>query len=149
VLGAAGAYFYVWREISQPEVQLAYRLAKYLDGAVNDNQRSLILAKPIPEAAKQRYLERVRQSDGEEAMRKAQIEIQGLELGEVIIRGCWLYSHLGRDRLLASPTACAEWVAVWSDYPSAVSELAGRQPVQVLRCGPMSVTILERECTGK
>lgn len=88
VLGAAGAYFYVWREISQPEVQLAYRLAKYLDGAVNDNQRSLILAKPIPEAAKQRYLERVRQSDGEEAMRKAQIEIQGLELGEVIIRGC-------------------------------------------------------------
>src|SRR5258708_33006852 len=46
-------------------------------------------------------------------------------------------SRLSIWRLLASPTACAEWVAVWSDYPSAVSELAGRQPVQVLRCGPM------------
>jgi len=149
VLGAAGAYFYVWRETSQPEVQLAYRLAKYLDGAVNDNQRALILAKPIPEAAMQRYLERVRQSDGEEGMRKAQIEIQERELEGGDYQRLLLYSHLGRDRLLASPTACAEWVAVWSDYPSAVSELAGRQPVQVLRCGPMSVTILERECTGK
>jgi hypothetical protein len=149
VLGAAGAYLYMWRETSKPQVQLAYRLAKYLDGTVHENQRALILAQPIPEEMTQHYLERVRESDGEEGLRKAQLDIQELGIGGGDYQRLLVYSHLGRDRLLASPTACAEWVAVWSDYSSAARELAGRQPVQVLQSGPMSVTILQHDCDEK
>src|SRR5258708_23115132 len=58
----------------------------------------------------------------------------------------WGTLHIELAPLLAPPANCGEWVAVWSDYPDAARELAAAQPVDVLRSGPMSVTILRRKC---
>jgi hypothetical protein len=146
VLGVAGAYWIVWRETSRPEIQLAYRLAKYLDVAVGDGQRALVLAKPITEDMTKDYLEKARETGGAEGLRQARIELQEVGLSGIDYQRVLVHSHLGRDRLLESPTACGEWVAVWSDYPDAARELAGAPPVQVLRSGPVSVTILQRHC---
>jgi hypothetical protein len=146
VLGVAGAYLLVWRETSRPEMQLAYRLAKYLDATVSDGQRALILAKPITEEMTKGYLEKAQETGGAEGLRQARIELQEVGLSGVDYQRVLVHSRLGGDRLLASPTACGEWVAVWSDYPDAARELAGASPVQLLRSGPMSVTILQRHC---
>jgi hypothetical protein len=149
VLGAAGAYWYVWRETHRPEVQLAYRLAKYLDSSVQDSQRAFVLAKPVDEEVVQRYLDRVRQSWGEEAWREAQIIIQEQGSAGTIYQRVLVHSRLGRDQLLSSRTGCAQWIAVWSDYPDATRELSIGHQVKVLRSGPMSVTILQRPCEKK
>jgi hypothetical protein len=146
VLGAGVGYWYVWRETHRPEVQLAYRLAKYLDNAVHGGQRALVLTKPIDEQVAQSYLETVRRTRGEDAWRQAQTEVRELGSGGTDYQRVLAHSRLGRDRLLPTPTGCAEWIAVWSDYPNATRELAKGQQVQVLQSGPMSVTILQRDC---
>ncbi len=54
-----------------------------------------------------------------------------------------VYSHLSRDRFLAPPATCGDWVAVWNGYPEAGRELAGKKPVKVIRLGPDEVTIFQ------
>jgi hypothetical protein len=146
VLGAIGGHLYVWRETSNPDVQLSYRLAKYLDGKMRDGERALILSKAITEDMLQGYLSKAQQTGGEEGLRQARIELQQADMRGPDYERVVVHSRLGQDRLLAPPAACAEWVAVWSDYPGAARELAGAQPVDVLRYGPMSVTMLRRKC---
>jgi hypothetical protein len=147
VLGAAVAYWSVWRATHQPDVQLSYRLAKYLDASVRDSQRALVLVKPIEAEQVQSYFDNVRQTRGEKAWREAQLERQ--ELGGMEgpdFQRVLAHSRLGRDQLLSLPAGCAQWIAVWSDYPDAIRELAIGQQVEVLQSGPMSVTILRRSC---
>jgi hypothetical protein len=146
VLGAAGAYWYVWQETHRPDVQLAYRLAKYLDSSLQSGQRALVLVQPVNQEVAESYLEKVRKTSGEDAERRARIEMQEFGTAGTDYERVLAHSRLGRDRLLSAPSACAEWVGVWSDYPDAVRELALGQQVQVLRSGSMSVTILQRRC---
>jgi hypothetical protein len=147
-LGAVGGYWYVWRETHQPEVQLAYRLAKYLDDSMQQEQRALVLARPIDKQWAQNYLDKVRETRGDEAWQDAQHEIQELGTAGTDFQRVRAHSHLSRDRLLDSPTGCAEWVAVWSDYPDAAQEVAIGQEVEVLRSPPLSIAILRRICTN-
>jgi len=105
-----------------------------------------MLSKPITEDMLQGYLSKAQQTGGEEGLRQARIELQQADLRGTDYSRVVVHSLLGRDRLLAPPATCGEWVAVWSDYPDAARELAGVQPVDVLRSGPLSVTILRRKC---
>jgi hypothetical protein len=146
VLGAAGGHLYVWRETSKPDVQLSYQLARYLDGKVRTGERALILSQPITVDMLQGYLKKAQETGGEEGLRQARLELQQADLRGTDYSRVVVHSRLGRDRLLAPPATCGEWVAVWSDYPDAARELAGVQPVDVLRSGPLSVTILRRKC---
>jgi len=146
VLGAAGGHLYVWRETSKPDVQLSYRVAKYLDGKMKDRERALILSKPITEDMLQGYLTKAQQTGGEEGLRQARLELQQADLTGTDYARVVVHSRFGRDRLLAPPATCGEWTAVWSNYPDAARELAGVQPVDILRSGPLSVTILRRKC---
>jgi len=148
-LGVAGACWYVWSATSQPQLQLAFRLARYLDGAVHDDERALILAKPIPAEMYRDYLETVRKAGGEEAVRQAEIEIQELGMGGTAYQKVLAHSRLSRDRVLSPPAECAPWVAIWSDYPDATRELGVAPPVQVLRYGTMSVTVQRRNCAAR
>jgi hypothetical protein len=146
VLGTIGGHLYVWRETSKPDVQLSYQVAKYLDNKMAHGERALILSKPVTEDMVQGYLKKAQQTGGEEGLRQARLELQqadmtGTDYGRLVV-----HSRLGRDRLLAPPATCGEWVAVWSNYPDAARELAGVQPVDVLRSGPLSVTIVRRKC---
>ncbi len=146
VLGAIGGHLYVWRETSKPDVQLSYRVATYLDGKMIAGERALILSKPITEDMLQSYLMKARQTGGEEGLRQARLELQQADMRGTDYQRLVVHSQLGRERLLAPPAMCGEWEAVWSDYPEAARELAGAQPVDVLRSGPLSVTILRRKC---
>jgi hypothetical protein len=109
-------------------------------------ERALILSRPITVDMLQGYLTKAQQTGGEEGLRQARLELQQADLRGTDYARTVVHSHLSRDRLLAPPAGCGEWVAVWSDYPDAARELAGAQPVDVLRSGPMSVTILRRKC---
>jgi hypothetical protein len=146
ILGVAGGYWYVYRETSKPEVQLGYRLAKYLDNAVKDGERALVLSKPITEDSTRNYIEKARETGGEEGLRQARLELQKADLSGTDYQRTLVQSRLGRERLLAPPADCGEWVAVWDDYPDAAKALAGVQPVDVLRAGSRSVTIVRRQC---
>ena len=149
VLGATGGYWYVWRETHRPEVQLAYRLAKYLDNSVHGDERALVLAKPIDEVVAQSYLERVRRTKGEDAWHEAQAEIQEAGTAGTDYQRVLAHSRLSRSQLLSLPGECAEWVAVWSDYPDAARELAVGKQVDVLASPPMRITILQRPCPNQ
>jgi hypothetical protein len=146
VLGLVGAYRFVRRETSQPEVELSYNLAQYLGSALHDRERALILAKPMPQDMIQSYLSKAQQTGGEEGLWQARLSLQDVDLSPPDYQRLLVHWRLARDRLLVPPAVCAEWVAVWSDYPDAERALAGVQPVRVLRAGSMSVTILRREC---
>jgi hypothetical protein len=146
VLGVAGAFWYVHVETTVPEVQLAYRLAQYLDRSLQPGERALLLAKAVSGEEVRLYLDKARETGGEAGLRQAQLELQEMETAPPSYQRVVVYSKLGRERLLASPAACAEWVAVWSDYPDAARELAGAEPVQTLRSGPLSVSVLRRHC---
>jgi hypothetical protein len=147
VLGIIGGHLYVWRETSKPGVQLGYRTAKYLDGKMQAGERALILSKPITEDMLQGYLRKAQQTGGGEGLRQARLELQQADLTGTDYARVVVHSRFGRDRLLAPPAACGEWVAVWSDYPDAARELDGAQPVDILRSGSLSVTILRRKCS--
>jgi len=146
VLGAIGGHLYVWRETSKPDVQLSYRVAKYLDGKMPAGERALILSKPITEDMLQNYLQKAQQTGGEEGLRQARLELQQADMRGTDYARLVVHSRLAHERLLAPPATCGEWVAIWSDYPEAAHELAGAQPVDILRSGPLSVTILRRKC---
>src|SRR5258708_30322364 len=76
VLGAIGGHLYVWRETSKPDVQLSYRLAKYLDGRMATGERALILSKPITVDMLQGYLSKAQQTGGGEGLRQARLVLQ-------------------------------------------------------------------------
>jgi hypothetical protein len=144
VLGVAGALWCAWLETSKPDIQLAWKLARYLDGAVRDEERVLILSKPIDPETTHLYLDKARETGGEEGLRRARLQLQEASTAGTDYNRLLVYSRLPRNRLLAPPATQAEWVAVWSDYPDAERTLAGAKPAAVLRSGPMSVTILRK-----
>src|SRR5258708_616630 len=76
VLGAIGGHLYVWRETSNPDLQLSYPFAKYLDGNMASGERALLLSKPITEDMLQGYLSKAQQTGGEEGLRQARVELQ-------------------------------------------------------------------------
>jgi hypothetical protein len=145
-LGIAGAFWYAHIEASQPNVQLAYRTAKYLDRSLGANDRALILVKPLGEDQVSLYLAKVKQTGGEPGLREARREIEEIAGTPPDYQRLVTYSRLGRERLLVPPVGCAEWVAVWDDYPDAARELEAAQPVAVVRAESRSVTILRRQC---
>jgi hypothetical protein len=132
---------------SAPDVQLDYRVAQYLDHSLRDGDRVLVLAKPVTEDLTRLYLDKARETGGEEGLRQAQLQLQNLAATPPDYQRVAVYSRLGREPLLAPPAPCGEWVAVWNNYPDVARELAVAEPVQVLRSGPMSVSILRRQCS--
>ena len=146
VLGIGGAFWYVHVATSAPDVQLDYRVAQYLDNSLRDGERVLILARPVTEDWTL-YLDKARKTGGKEGLRQAQLQLQELAAMAPDYQRVAVHSRLGRERLLAPPAPCGEWVAVWNNYPDVARELAVAEPVQVLRSGPMSVSILRRQCS--
>lgn len=146
--GLVETYWYLRLETSRPQVELAYRLAQYLDTAVRGDERALILAKPIEpiELRDSGYLRKAYQAGGDYGLLQARLGLLELDLSPPDFQRTLVHSRLGRDHLLSSPAACAQWIAVWSDYPDSARELGGAQPVRVLRSGSMSVTIVRHQC---
>ena len=146
-LGIIGSFWYVRVETLQPEAQLDYAAAQFLDRSVQTGERALLLTNPVTAEAARLYLDKARETGGEAGLRQAKAEMRDLAAAPPDYQRVVVHSRLARERLLAPPAAdCAEWVAVWNDYPGVVSELEA-QPVQVLRAGKKSVSIFRRVCS--
>jgi hypothetical protein len=149
VIGVAGAFWYASFESSRPDVQLGYRVAKFLDRSLGPGERALILACPVSERDAQLYLSKARQIGGEDGLRQAQRELRRFEATPPDYQRVVVHSRLGRDRLLGSPAGCAEWIVVWHDYPGGTDAAGGGEPVEVLRAGDRAVSVFRRQCASR
>jgi hypothetical protein len=149
---------YVSAATAAPNLQLSYRLARYLDSTVQGNQSAIVLAEPIPPSLVQAYLDKVAQKGGAAALADARRVLRSMDTSPPDYQRTLVHSHLGKQRLLSfggiaaaesGSDARAQWVAVWSNFAPAnpieerIYELAvkDRSPVEVLRAGPLSVSI--------
>ncbi|MEO8657133.1 MAG: hypothetical protein ABI693_01615 [Bryobacteraceae bacterium] len=146
VLGLAQALWYVRVQSSDSSTQVDYRLAQYLDRSVQRGERVLLLVPPSDREATGLFLEKARETGGEEGLRRAREELREVEATPFEFQRVVVYSRLGRDRFLKPPAPCGEWVAIWSRYPEAEGELAGARPVEVIRSGAEVVRVLRRDC---
>ncbi len=142
--GAWGAYGYVKREASDPHLLLSYRLAKFLDTALQPGERALILAPPWPSHFFDFYLERARETGGEAGYQAAVRNLAESDMSPPSYQRTLIHSRFDRDRLLSDPGACTAWIAVWSDYSSPPRDLP--KPETMLRAGDLSVSVFRRNC---
>jgi hypothetical protein len=127
-LGIFGAGRFVAQATAEPEVQLAYRTARYLDAALGPDDRALVLAKRFVYDAP-----------------------TGMDLAPEDYRRVLIQSRLGQDQLLAAPPQSGklpEWVVVWSNFSPADAEetrilglLGAVLPAEVFRAGALTVRI--------
>jgi hypothetical protein len=144
ILGAWGAYEYVKREASDPQIHLSYRLAKFFDAALQPGERALILAPPWPSHVFDFYLERARATGGEAGYQAALRNLAASDQSPPAYQRTLVHSRFDRDRLVAESQSCTPWVAVWSDYGTPPTDLPA--PRIVLRAGDRSVRVIRREC---
>ena len=114
VLGVAGAFYYVRVESSKPEIQVDYRIARYLDQHVGANERVLIEAPPLPADQAHQYLEKARTTGGEASYRVAERELAEIAETPPDYQRIVVYSRLAPERLLPHAGACADWVVKWN-----------------------------------
>ena len=145
-LGIPMAFWYVHTQTVFPDLQLDYRVAQYLDRSLPPGQSVLLLTTPLASDLAGQYISEVKKTGTPEDLLEAQREIQAAVLTPPDYQRVVVYSHLNRGQLLASPAACAEWAVVWNEYPDAARALAGAKPVEILRSGPLSASILRRHC---
>ncbi len=146
VLGVAMAFWYVHGQTADPTVRLSYQVARTLDRSLAPGERALLLTRPLSTADVDLFLNKVKETgtpaDRDEAAREIEQAAKAPpEFQRVVVQ-----SRLAPGRLVPPPSSCTEWMVVWSDYPEAARALAGVQPLQVLRSGPLSATIVRRSC---
>lgn len=146
ILGVAEAFWYVRGQVHLPEVQAAWQVARFLDHSIQPGQRVLLLTRPVEEEDAQLFLDKARETGGEKGLRQARLELHEVARTPPDYQRTVVYSRLPREDLLATPSGCAEWVAVWSDYPDAARVLVGEDPVKIIHSGPKSVAILRHPC---
>lgn len=145
-LGVAGAWWYMRVATSEPSIQVAWKLARYLDHNVKDNEHAAVLTKPIPQQTATLYLNKARQTGGEAGLEEAERELSMAAEQPPDFQRVLVYSRLPRSRLRAAASVCDDWTAIWSDAPNGGAVLAGETPVQVLRSGPLFVSVVRRQC---
>ncbi len=114
VLGVLGAFRYVHLEISKPEIQTDYRIARYLDEHVGGSERVRIEAPPLPADQARQYLEKARATGGDESYRTAERELADMAAMPPDYQRIVVYSRVPRARLTASADGCADWVVKWN-----------------------------------
>jgi hypothetical protein len=161
----------VARETADPKLRLSYDLALYLDQHVRNEQRAVVLAKPVPSALFSDYLDKTTAHGGLAGRRRALENLRQLDISPPDYQRTLVHSRLGKQRLrslstpllppadevvwrsLPSPDSSAapgeiDWLAVWSDFEPANSVEArllewtsGRRPFYTLRHDSHSVRI--------
>jgi hypothetical protein len=143
VWGIALTFWYVHHETHQPDVQLDYAVAKYLDRSVRDGERVVLLTAPLDESVLQMYFDKVRKTGGEEGLRQARAEIAPILSTPPDYQRVVVYSKLNRTQLLPRSASCGDWVAVWNNYDGRVPPMRSSE---VLHTGQSSVTVGRSAC---
>ncbi|MBZ5726887.1 MAG: glycosyltransferase family 39 protein [Acidobacteriia bacterium] len=153
LLGIYGSFRWIAHETSRPEIRLGSELARYLDRHVRPQECVLVLAsRALVSASLQMYLDKARETGGEEGLRAA-IAISSENLSPIDYQRTLVHSRLGPDRLKpypespSGPLPAANWIAVWNDFVPADdrsaewARLAVSHPAAVLRRGDRSVAV--------
>lgn len=151
LLSAIAADRFVARATAEPDVQVSYRVAQYLDRTLGPDDRALLLAKPVPRDLMQAYLERAFRRQGEAGRRNAQRIIDQIDTSPPDYQRTLVHSKLGRDRLLAALPGdrTPQWIVVWSDFQPVTEEEARVNkvatetgpPVQTFTTGPLTARV--------
>ncbi|MGH9557974.1 MAG: hypothetical protein ACRD30_01950, partial [Bryobacteraceae bacterium] len=151
VIGVAGVLFGVWGsyrlvqlETRDPHLALSYRLAKFLDAAVAPGERVLIIAPPWPRNVFDFYLQQARETGGEAGYQAALLNLSEADTSQPSYQLTVVHSRLDRGQLLWKPGACAQWIALWSDYISSPADLP--TPEKILSSGDLSVSVSKNAC---
>ena len=128
VLGVWGAVRYVRSESSRPDIQLDYRIARYLDEHVGPSERVLIEAPLLPPDQVRLYLEKARATGGEEGLRAAERELAEITATPPDYQRIVVHSRIPRERLLAKPSGCADWIVNWNQPGAAEPVTFSHQP---------------------
>ncbi len=160
VLVAAGVLLGLWgsdrflaRETSQPRLQLATRVAGYLDRAVSSEQTALLLARPIPAEGVRAFLDRASRTGGEPNRRKAAEVLEQTGGTAPEFQRTAVHCRRARQRLrtLTSPAVSParrreqiaaglpDWIVLWSDFAPEDSEDARLREIAVAN-GPPAAT---------
>ncbi len=110
--GAAGAAYFLHREVSDPRVRLAADTARYLDAVVGPGETALVLAPGPSPARVQGYLDQARRK---QAGREAERILASFAEPTDYLR-IWLHCRAARDRLRWRFGEPADWLVLWSDY---------------------------------
>ncbi len=176
--GSFLAHRFVAREAADPKLRLSYDLALYLDQHVRNDQRAVVLAKPVPAALFSDYLDKAAAYGGPAGRRRALHNMRQLDISPSDYQRTLVHSHLGKRRLrsLSTPmlppadqavwrslpsanlsTIPGEigWLAVWSDFQSAnavearlLEWTSGREPRHILTRNSYAIRIYQNVRIG-
>jgi hypothetical protein len=143
--GIWGTWKYVAREDADPRLQLSYRLARFFDRSLQPGQRALILSPPWDRQYFDFYLQRARETGGEQRYQAAVRNLAEVtDMSPPDYQRMLIHSRLDRSILLDQPAGCEEWIAVWSDYSPFPPDLP--PPVEMLRTGDLAVGVYGHVC---
>jgi hypothetical protein len=138
---AVDANRFLRRDTSDPHLQMSYQLAQYLDRSVGEQEKVLIVVKPVSEEMMQEYLEKVRLKQGEAGVAKAREMMAGMDISPPDCQRTIVHSQIGKPRLTCSGNPIdTQWIAVWSDSGTTVNT-AGRTLRATLRSGTLVVEV--------
>ncbi len=141
VLGVLGAWWYLRIETSEPDVQVAFRMARYLDANVGRDEKALVMPGDRDDASL--YFRKVRQLSGPEAELAARAEVRREQPEPFDLVRLRVYSHLRADQLQLHAEGCVNWLVTWDDSPK--PDWA-REPKEALRNGPISASAFRHDC---
>jgi hypothetical protein len=149
LLGCYQSARFIHQQAGQPDVQLAYRLARWIDSKLSSGENISIVTKPISPQEIQLFLEKAKQAGGEAGFEKAQANLRELNLPPLDCGRTIVQTRLGRAHIFCGDRARnqANWLAVWNDAPfnpQLEADLRTFQLISKLQEGSREVTIYRR-----
>jgi len=149
-LGIFGSVRFVAQATAEPDLEVSYRVAQYLNHNLGPQERALLLAKPVPPERLEAFVERAFRQQGEVGRRGAQEILEQIDTSPMDYQRTLVHSRLGRDRLLsrARSREAPQWVVVWGDFQPSTEEeaqyynlAAATPPVATISSGPLTARI--------
>jgi len=141
VLGVVGAWWYLRIETSEPDVQVSYRMARYLDANVGKDEKVQVV--PVDRNDAWLYFRKVRQLFGPEAELQARAEVRREQPEPFEVVRLRVYSHLRPDQLQVQSQSCHNWLVTWDDVQK--PDWA-REPKVTIRTGTITASAFRHEC---
>jgi hypothetical protein len=142
--GVAQSALFVKVQVSPPAVQLSYALAEFADSQMQPGERMLISAKPFSDTDLRPYLEKIRQTGGENAYKRALENLKKDDLSPFDFQRTAVQSRKAGMLASTGNPSDFDWIAVWSDAEPGINitnQLRDQRPLDSLRSGALSVAI--------
>ena len=149
LLGFYQSARFIRQQAGQPDVQLAYRLARFIDTNLSSSENISIVTKPISAQDINLFLDKARQTGGKAGWQRAQANLRELNIPPLDCGRTIAQTRLGRTHISCAEAINdqADWLAVWNDAPLSpqlASDLQKFRIINKLREGSLEITIYRR-----